>query len=123
MVESSSCNMVDVNLQRQIVVNHDAEVTDRRSRLDGYPSDVEFTNQAVLQPPYETRHHLVGNEVYKNSKKQICPKDGNGKSEKEKSNCEATGMFWVDPKTVFLKIYGWLAKIKFMAAVWRWQFG
>ena len=47
-VEASSCNMVDVNLQRQIVVNHDAEVTDVRSRLDGYPSDVEFTNRAVL---------------------------------------------------------------------------
>ena len=43
--------MVDVSLQRQIVVNHDAEVTDVRSRLDGYPRDVEFTNRAVLQPP------------------------------------------------------------------------
>ena len=52
MVEASSCNMVDVNLQRQIVVN-DAEVTDVRSRFDGYPSDVEFTNRAV--PPAAER--------------------------------------------------------------------
>ena len=51
MVEASSCNLVDVSLQRQIIVNHNAEVTDVRSRLDGNPRDVEFTNRAVLQPP------------------------------------------------------------------------
>ena len=50
IVEAGSCNVVDVNLQRQIIVNHDAKVADVRRRLDGHSGDVKIPNRAVLQP-------------------------------------------------------------------------